>query len=343
MARQRILVTGAAGTVGRALLAQLVADPTRPEVIALDQDTPKARKALAPFADQARCVFADITDEAILAGACAGVDIALHLAALIPPAADAQPELTRRINLGGTDALIAALREHAPNSMLVYASSVAVYGDRLATPDIRVGDPLSPSPGDHYAESKLAAEQAVQASGLDWVIFRLAAVWGGHGISPLMFHMPLETQVEFISASDAARAFAHAASARDDLMGKIFNLGGGPACRSDFRSFLTRSFTLAGLGRADFPEGTFARRGFHCGFYADGDALENILLFRHDTLQEFFTDFSRLWPWWKRLPVILLRRPIKAWLLRQSEPYRALKTGNTQAITRSFGADVPKV
>jgi len=326
MEKTRVLLTGAAGTVGKEVLAQLCAQASVFDITTFEQDTPAARRALAPFGETITSHFGDITQPAQIARACENMQAVIHLAAVIPPAADKNPALAQRVNVDGTDNLITAIRAASPDAFLIYASSISVYGDRVNTPHIRVGDACTPSQGDEYAATKIAAEVRVRNSGLSWSIFRLTAVMGGHMISPLMFHMPLKTVMEIASPGDAARAFVNAISQRRRLSGRIFNLGGGPACRIRYQDFLERSFRIAGLGALDFPGGAFATRNFHCGAYADGDDLEDILHFRQDTLEEYFTGFRRATPGWKSTLTCLLRRPIKARLLRQSEPWRAWRT-----------------
>ncbi len=331
----RVLVTGAAGTVGYNVLTQLRAQ-SGIDVVAFVRDTRSARKRLAPFSDYCRCIFGDITNPKQVFAACEGVDVAIHLAALIPPEADRKPELANQINVGGTANLIRGLEVASPSAFILYSSSISVYGDRVCDPDIRVGDPLVPSMGDEYAKTKIAAETLLQESALDWGIFRLTAIMGGHAISPLLFHMPLKTRIEIASPADAARAFVKAIDHRESLKGRIFNLGGGPKCRISYAEFLRRSFQIMGMDDVVFPEGAFATHNFHCGNYVDGDDLEQLLHFRKDTLETYFAKFEQSIPNWEKRVSHILRRSIVQNLLRQSEPWRVWR-GKTPGYERFFG------
>jgi len=55
---------------------------------------------------------------------------------------------------------------------------------------------------------------------------------------------------------------------------KIFNLFWREKCRISYCDFLSHSFEIYGLGNPDFKENSFARKNFHCGYYADGDILK---------------------------------------------------------------------
>ena len=83
-----------------------------------------------------------------------------------------------RINVEGTrNALAAARRANAQR--FVYISSVAVYGLNAA-PIIDEAMPIVPV-GEAYPDSKIAAEGAVRASGLPYVIVRPASTYGPRG------------------------------------------------------------------------------------------------------------------------------------------------------------------
>ncbi len=335
MAQGNILVTGACGTIGREVLALLAAQAGRFRVTAFDRPGRQARKLQRRFRN-IRFLYGDITDPVAVAAACRDQDVIIHLAGLIPPLADQLPELAQRVNLGGTQTLIAAATRQAPNAFLLFSSSIAVYGDRLHRPDIRVDDALAASPGDHYGASKIDAEAAIRSSALDWSIFRLTAIMGAHRVSPLMFHVPLDTAFEISIPTDAARAFVNAIDQRATLSRRIFNLGGGADCRLLYRDMLDRSFLAMGLGRADLPETAFARKNFHCGNYLDGDELEAILGFRSVTLDRYFTALAEGQPRWRRSAAGLLQRPIKRYLLAKSEPYRAMQRQDEIAMARFF-------
>ena len=264
------------------------------------------------------------------------MDAVIHLAAIIPPLADEKPELAQKVNVVGTQNIIQQLEKTSPNAFLLYSSSIAVYGDHIQNPYITVQEPLNAAKEDIYAQSKIESEKLIQLSSLDWSIFRLTAIMKNHKISKLMFHMPLSTIMEICTPTDTARAFTEAIKHRNELTGRVFNLGGGESCYITYREFLNRSFQIYGLGKADFPEHAFAERNFHCGMYADGDELEKILHFRNDTIDKYFEVQKRSVNPIIRLLSSGLRVFIKQGLIRQSEPLKAFKTKNESQMSRFF-------
>jgi nucleoside-diphosphate-sugar epimerase len=80
-----------------------------------------------------------------------------------------------RAIVGATAKVIAATADLAPDARLVYVSSSMVYGDFVADPQPEDA-PLRPR--EPYGACKLAAEESVRSSGLDWTIVRPSAVYG---------------------------------------------------------------------------------------------------------------------------------------------------------------------
>lgn len=334
MTKKNILLTGASGTVGFEVLKQLIEKECY-NIYVFDKETKLSVEKLSSFKNQIDLIFGDITNPSDLEKI-SNIDVAIHLAAIIPPLADEFPDLAKKVNTLGTQHLIKQLEKHSPNAFLMYSSSISVYGDRIENPYIEVGDPLAPSEGDAYGETKIASEKLVKESGLNWSIFRLAAIMGNHKMSKLMFHQPLNTALEIATPRDTARAFVNGIEKQQELSKKIFNLGGGESCRISYEHFLERSFAVFGLGELDFPDKAFADKNFHCGFYADGDALENIVHFRKDSLEDYFEMEAEKVSAIKKGAASLFRKPIKWYLLKQSEPYQAFKTKDAKQMNHYF-------
>ncbi len=331
-----VLLTGASGGVGYEAVKQLTAQKHLYNTIVFDLKNKRSIQLLAPYEKEVTVVYGDITNRNDVCSVTENVDIVIHLAALIPPVADEKPELAERVNVDGTKNLIECLQQNAPHAFLMYSSSISVYGDRIHNPLITTEDILNPSVGDAYAVTKIKCEELVRTSGLDWTIFRLTAIMGRHQISKLMFHMPLQTPMEIATTEDTARAFVGGIDKREQLNRRIFNLGGGPHCRIVYKDFLQRAFAINGLGKLNFPEGAFATHNFHCGYYADGDALSDIVDFRRDTIDTFFEKMKKAAPPFLVFFASIFKRIIKTILLRQSEPYEALQHNDKNLTDRFF-------
>jgi nucleoside-diphosphate-sugar epimerase len=123
----------------------------------------------------------DVCEAAQVRRAAAGVNVIVHLAALlhiVNPPASARPEY-ERVNLGGTTAVLEAAKAEGV-SRVVFLSTIAVYGNQRRG---LLNEDSPTHPDTFYAETKLAAEQvALSFRGLDdrplATVLRAAAVYG---------------------------------------------------------------------------------------------------------------------------------------------------------------------
>ncbi len=342
----RVLITGGFGIVGvSAVKACLEAGD---DVAVLEADSPANRRRGRALGRRwsssglpVRILYGDIRDPRAAREAVKGRDAVIHLAAIIPPAADRLPDLARSVNIEGTASLLAACAEQPQPPRFVYASSVAVYGDRLSDYWISVGDRLEPSPEDEYGRTKVVAESLVRSSGLGFSILRLSAIMSRMKLDPdpLLFSMPLSTKLEICHTEDAGRAFVRAAK-RDAALGMTFNIGGGASCRCEYRDFLDRMLILLGIGgvggRAGIPDAAFARAGFHCGWYADSDQAEKALAFRSKSLADYYAEVQRQTRWLR--PFARIAAPFVRARLRAASPYLTVKDVASGGLAAASGA-----
>jgi UDP-glucose 4-epimerase len=147
----RVVVTGATGNVGSALVRALAADSTVDSIVGLARRRPEASLPGVEW------VAADVGD-ADLVPLFRGADAVVHLAWLIQPARDRA--LTRRINVDGSRRVFAAAAE-AEAGALVHASSVGTYAP--GPKDRRVDEswPATGVSSSFYARDKAACEAAL--------------------------------------------------------------------------------------------------------------------------------------------------------------------------------------
>ena len=120
-----ILITGGAGSVGRSLVACCRADGYEVRVF----DLPVCDFTGLEGETGIEVVKGDITNSSHVEAAVQGVSAVLHLAALLPPASEADRSRTFRVNVDGTAGIISAMQAAAGDAVLVFSSSVSTYGD----------------------------------------------------------------------------------------------------------------------------------------------------------------------------------------------------------------------
>ena len=192
----KTLVFGGAGYIGSVVAARLLEHGH--DVTVADNLVNGHEDAVPEGASFVRVDLADEDGLRRLLGS--GFDAVLHFAALSLVAESvAQPARYFRANVGGTIALLDALREeHVPK--LVFSSTAAVYGEPDEVP-IRETAPTRPT--NPYGATKLAVDQAIgfecAATGLAAVslrYFNVAGAYGPHGErhSPETHLIPLVLQ-----------------------------------------------------------------------------------------------------------------------------------------------------
>ena len=336
---KKILLTGATGAIGSEVLKQLQSADRLKGVTVLVRKSKKTEKKLKPFGDAINVIYGDITNQDIVKKAVKNQDVVIHLAAIIPTVENNNDSLVNLVNVDGTNNIVRSMEIESPDALLLFSSSIAIYGDRLLDPDIQVSDPPKGLNLDNYSRTKVEAEDIIKTSKLNWSIFRLTAIMGigNPKISGIMFEVPLETPLEIATVRDTARAFVNSIEHKDELTGKVFNLGGGELCRITYFDFLTRAFDAFGLGKLNFPNYAFAKQNFHCGHYIDGDELEEIIHFRSDDIDSYFKRFNNSIPKIQKLLTLPFSGLVKWFLLKLSIPYKAYKKGDKEKINFFFG------
>jgi len=167
-----VLITGVNGFIAGHLAERLRAQGVAVRGLAR---RPESASWLAPHGVE---VWAgNLLDPAVLRQAAAGCGAIVHAAAWTGTAG-VPADLAWRTNVEGTANILAAARETGVGRF-VFVSSVAVYGFNRA-PLIDESMPTPPV-GQLYPDSKIAAEAAVRASAVPWVILRPASTYGPRG------------------------------------------------------------------------------------------------------------------------------------------------------------------
>ncbi|MEX0365992.1 MAG: SDR family oxidoreductase [Ruegeria sp.] len=225
----RILITGAAGMVGRALLEEL-ADQT---VYATDLTQPDPLPPNASFhrmdvtSDDPDRVIAEIKPDAIV-----------HLASIVTPGMGR--EAAHRVDVEGTRKVLDAALTHNVRRLVV-TSSGAAYGYHPDNPvPLRETDPLRSNPEFPYSDHKRQVEELLAkarqtAPQLEQVVLRVGTVLGDGTENQItaLFHKPRllavtgsDSPFVFIWTRDLARILKRAAT---DGPPGIYNVAGDGA------------------------------------------------------------------------------------------------------------------
>lgn len=159
---RRVLVTGASGLVGAAVVARLL--DLRADVVCLVRDwVPQSELVRAGLVDRCALVRGDVCDQALIERTLGEYEVraVLHLAAqTIVTIANRNPVSTFESNIAGTWALLEACRRSPLVRQIVVASSDKAYGDQQQLPYTED----APLQGRHpYDVSKSCADLVAQS------------------------------------------------------------------------------------------------------------------------------------------------------------------------------------
>jgi len=164
-------VTGGSGFVGGRLIQRLIGDGWT--VRALARSGGAAAKVEAAGAESVR---GDLGDAAALTAGARGAEVAFHAAAKVEDWGDIRE--FRRVNVGGTQALLDACRSAGVRRVVHVGTEAALlHGQPLVIADERT--PLAFHSRSPYSSTKAEAEALVVAArGIETVVVRPRFVWG---------------------------------------------------------------------------------------------------------------------------------------------------------------------
>lgn len=228
----RILITGAAGAVGQALLEQL--DGGDHQVVATDLRQPEIPRGIQ---FERLDVTGDDPDRVIAA---VKPNTVVHLASIVSPPKGSTRDFEYDVDVNGTRAVLAACIKHSVRRIVV-TSSGAAYGYHADNPvPLRESDPVRGNEAFPYANHKrLVEEMLAQARQdhpeLEQVILRVGTVLGAGLENQItaLFHKPAllmlrgyDSPFVFIWTKDLARILLRAST---DGPAGIFNVAGDGA------------------------------------------------------------------------------------------------------------------
>lgn len=164
----RVLVTGASGFIGRALVAEL-AGAGHSVRAAMRQPADVFPRSVEVVA------VSDLTRPVEWRPLLNRVETVVHLAGIAHAGPEIAEDAYDRVNRLATAELANAAKA-AGIRHLVFVSSIRAQAGPSSTQILRETDP--PQPTDAYGRSKLAAEEAVRASGVPFTIVRPVLIYG---------------------------------------------------------------------------------------------------------------------------------------------------------------------
>jgi nucleoside-diphosphate-sugar epimerase len=353
MTVSHVLVTGAFGQVGTAVVAALSDQGHAVTATDLGIAANRRREVAMTAHPGVQVHWADLTNAAEVDRMVQTVapSAVVHLAAIIPPFCYARRDLARAVNVDATAYLVAAASAMQAPPRFVLASSVAVYGARnphCADDLLTARTPRRPS--DLYGSHKVMAEDSLMSSDLDWVVLRLGGVLTAQPrwrIDPEMVAfealLPTDGRIHTVDVRDVAAAFVSATTT--SVSREVFLIGGDATHRTTqgaVSADITAAMGLRGGLRLRRPGDPHNSQEWFATDWMDTAASQNVLGFQRHSLPDMFAEL-RCTVGWRRWPLRLVAPITRAYMSRQA-PYRGIPgcyAQPWQAISKRWGDPRP--
>ncbi|MFW9889525.1 MAG: NAD-dependent epimerase/dehydratase family protein [Candidatus Thorarchaeota archaeon] len=289
-----VLLTGAFGNIGESTLIALLEGNHRVRCFDLQtKENGKKQKRLRNTGDF-ETIWGDILDSEIVSDAVKDIECIIHLAAIIPPMSDENPDLASRVNVDGTRNIVNAAERSPKKPKLIFASSVSIFGPTMhLQPPRRASDPVNPT--DTYTETKMKCETMIRENTIPWTILRLTAVppLDVNGDTSVMFEIPLDQRIEFVHTRDVGVAFAN--SVTSETQGKTLLIGGGKHSQMLQMDFIRRILAASGLDlppKEAFRTPSRPEEYFYTD-WLDTEESQKLLQYQSRTFDEYIEEIKK--------------------------------------------------
>ena len=276
-----VLVTGGAGSMGRLVSENLINDGHQVNIF----DLPQAN--YEGFDSSKTKIFKGNLNDSSIEESIMGVDTVIHLAAILPPTANINLELTEKVNVDGTRNLLSSIEKIDPNIHIIFSSSVSIYGKNLDNSTIHLDNPANPD--DHYAKTKYDSEVLVEQSNINHTILRIS------GVSIPVFQEPpnewpfLPNQkIEFIHRDDVVTSICNSVNNKE-AYGQMFNISGGKSWQITGEKYVKDYFEIL---EVDMENAVYQKEEGHFSWY-ESSKSNKILQYQNNNYENYLAQIRQ--------------------------------------------------
>ena len=296
---KKVLVTGAAGSIGSQVIKFLLAEG-KYEITALDLKNKTVIQTMKKYKKRVNVIYGDVNNQVLLEALVKDHDFIIHLASAMPPLSDMKKGLSDAIDFAGTENIVKAINYFNPKCHLFLASTTSMYGNRV---DCSTKSRIDEERIGYFATSKLKAENLVKDKISNWTIYRIPLVLNNPKTDRFMYHGVNDEVMDVITKKDAALAFVLGIKYCKELNKKVFNIYDESI---KYSMLIDNVVYLYGTSFKYVFTKLLLEHDFHSPVTKDHDELNNIINYRNDSINEYFN----------RLKRIGSKRKIARWLVR---------------------------
>lgn len=276
-----VLVTGGAGSMGRLVSEKLINDGHQVNIF----DLPQAN--YEGFDNSRTKIFKGNLNDSSIEESIMGIDTVIHLAAILPPTANINLELTEKVNVDGTRNLLSSIEKINPNIHIIFSSSVSIYGKNLDNSTIHLDNTANPD--DHYAKTKYDSEVLVERSNINHTILRIS------GVSIPVFQEPpsewpfLPNQkIEFIHRDDVVTSICNSVN-NEEAYGQMFNISGGKSWQITGERYVKDYFEIL---EVEMENAVYQKEEGHFSWY-ESSKSNKILQYQNNNYENYLAQIRQ--------------------------------------------------
>ena len=284
---KRVLVTGAAGTIGIKTIKYLLSEG-KYDVTALDLKNRKHYKALKKYRKRIDIVYADANDREVIDSLVKESNIIIHLAGTLPCYANINEDMMRNNEYNITKLVVDAVRKYNPECLLIYASTTNVYeeSEELKSVSSRIKGNC------FYSKYKIKGEKYIAKYLNNYNIARISYVLGDLRKDNAIYNVSLNTKLEPITVDNVAYGLVAIIDNNKRYNKKIVNLTGGEEYRVLYKDYLLEILKRYGLTWKIFNGLLFEEKNYVEGFYKD-ENFDKYLKFRTKSISNYYSSLNK--------------------------------------------------
>ena len=279
---KKVLVTGAAGTVGVYVAKYLLAEG-KYEVTLLDLKNKTVFNRLKRFKKRANIIYGDVTDRVLMEALVKDHDYIIHLASSRVPLADMKSGLANVIDYEGSENIIRAITYYNPKCHLFYASTTSMYKD-IKNPSVK--SKINLTEFDYFDNAKFKTEKLIKEKLKNYTIYRVPLVLCDPLEENFIYHINKNDEINFITKEDCAYAFVKGINYTDKLNKKTYNLANEESII--YKKLLNKVLEINGISWKFIMNRLFVEKNYYSPVCSDTFELEEIINYRSDSLNEYY-------------------------------------------------------
>ncbi len=283
---KKVLVIGAAGTVGLELLKHLLTEG-KYNITALDLKNSNVHNKLKKYKKRMNIIYADACDRILIESVVKDHDYIINLATVLPPFGLIKKTLTKTIEFDIVENLCRAISYYNPNCHLVEASSTSLYAssDKLK----KVTSEIKIDKYDYYSMFKNKAEKLIREKVKKYTIVRVPLVLDNDPDKPFILGVKEGENFSCITKKDAAYAFCKVLEHLDELNKKEINIAGAEEFNLPYKELYNKLIKYRGIGMDMLFQTLFFEKKYKSPVCEDVSKFNDILDYQTDNLENYFS------------------------------------------------------